>query len=73
MAKLLSVREAAERLGARRQDISHLFYQGAFRDDLCPVVAGRRVVPEDYLSVIEAELRRRGLRVREPENAAATA
>ncbi len=68
VVKLLSVGEAASRLDARRRDLSILFYQGEFRDDLCPVVAGRRVIPENYLPMIEAALRRRGLPVREPDD-----
>jgi hypothetical protein len=41
----LSVSEAARRLGAKPKDISDLFYRRALRDDLCPIVAGRRLIP----------------------------
>ena len=56
----LSVSEAARRLQARPRDISDLFYRRHLRDDLCPIVGGRRLIPENYLDVIAAELRRHG-------------
>ena len=56
----LSVSEAARRLGARPKDISDLFYRRELRDDLCPIVAGRRLIPESYLDVIRMVLRRHG-------------
>ena len=60
MQYLLSVSEAARRLGARPRDISDLFYRRELRDDLCPIVGGRRLIPEDYLTLIGAALRRHG-------------
>ena len=59
----LSVSEAARRLGARPKDISDLFYRRALRDDLCPIVAGRRLIPETYLGMIGLALKRAGRRV----------
>ena len=56
----LSVSEAARRLGARPKDISDLFYRRMLRDDLCPIVAGRRLIPEDYLDRSAAALKRQG-------------
>ena len=56
----LCVSEAARRLKARPRDISDLFYCRQLRDDLCPIVGGRRLIPEDYLEIIAAELRRAG-------------
>ena len=61
MPSLFSVSEAARLLGARPKDISDLFYRRELRDDLCPIVAGRRVIPEGYLDTIRAALKRRGL------------
>lgn len=55
----LSVSEAARKLGARPKDISALFYDRELRDDLCPIVAGRRIIPESYLGVIAMVLRRK--------------
>jgi hypothetical protein len=59
----LSVSDAARRLGARPKDISDLFYQRLLRDDLCPIVAGRRLIPEDYLDLIAQALKRAGRRL----------
>lgn len=54
----LSVSEAARRLMARPKDISDLFYRRRLRDDLCPIVAGRRLIPEDYVDCIAQVLKR---------------
>ncbi|MGE5610362.1 MAG: hypothetical protein ACM359_14000 [Bacillota bacterium] len=54
----LSVSEAARSLGAKPQDISALFYKRELRDDLCPIVAGRRLIPEEYLDMIRMALMR---------------
>lgn len=56
----LSVSQAARRLQARPRDISDLFYRRRLRDDLCPIVGGRRLIPEEYLDMIAAELARTG-------------
>lgn len=56
----LCVSEAARRLGAKPKDISDLFYRRALRDDLCPIVAGRRLIPESYLGMIRLALKRAG-------------
>lgn len=53
----LSVSEVARRLDCRPREISDLFYQRRLCDARCPVVSGRRLIPEDYLPVIEAILR----------------
>jgi len=56
----LSVSEAARRLGARPRDISDLFYKRRLSDDSCPIVGGRRLIPERLLDAIAIELRRAG-------------
>lgn len=56
----LCVSEAASRLGARPKDISDLFYRRTLRNDLCPIVAGRRLIPESYLEMIRLALIRAG-------------
>ena len=56
----LSVSEAARKLGANPRDISDLFYRRELRDDLCPIVAGRRLIPPDYLEMVRMVLRRHG-------------
>ena len=53
----------AERYGERRlkpADITQLFYGGRLPGDDCPIVSGRRLVPEDHLDAIAVELRRAG-------------
>jgi hypothetical protein len=54
--------ELTEDLGepVRRRWITDLFYQGELRDDLCPVIAGRRLIPRSYLLMVVKALRRRG-------------
>jgi hypothetical protein len=53
----LIVSEVARQIGARPKDISDLFYQRKLDDKRCPIVGGRRLIPDDYLPVIEATLR----------------
>lgn len=60
MAKSLSVSEVARLIGAKPKDISDLFYRRELRDDLCPIVAGRRIIPEDYVETIRRVLIRQG-------------
>lgn len=67
----LTVSDAARELTAvlgqevKPRDISTAFYQRQLRDDLCPIVGGRRLIPADYLPQIEAALRRAGKITRE--------
>lgn len=63
MEKHLSVSEVARRLGSMPRDISDLFYRRELRDDLCPIVGGRRLIPESYVPEIEAALRRNNRRL----------
>jgi hypothetical protein len=63
---LLSVSEVARRIGATPRDISDLFYRRELRDDLCPIVAGRRLIPESYVEDIEGALRRHARPLRTP-------
>jgi hypothetical protein len=60
MPELLTVRDAAVRLGVRPRDISDLFYSRRLDVDRCPVIGDRRLIPIDYLSGIQIELRRAG-------------
>lgn len=57
-SNMFSVSEVARRLGAKPKDISDLFYSRELRDDIAPIVAGRRLIPEDYVEVIRETLRR---------------
>ncbi len=56
----LSVSEAARELGAKPKHISDLLYQRELRDDLCPVVGGRRLIPHAYLPKVYELLVNRG-------------
>lgn len=58
-----AAREIERRQGVtvRPRDISRLFYERELRDDICPIVGGRRLIPPSYLHVVEQALRRRGL------------
>jgi hypothetical protein len=40
--------------------ISDLFYRRILDDTACPIVGGRRLIPGDYVPVIERALRHRG-------------
>ncbi len=57
----LSVSDAARELGAKPKHISDLLYQRELRDDLCPIVAGRRLIPRRYLPEILKALIKRGM------------
>jgi hypothetical protein len=63
---ILNVSEAARELtellneDVRPRDISKLFYDRTLRDDLCPIIGNRRMIPRDYLEQIEWALRRAG-------------
>ena len=55
-----AARELTEVLGeqVKPRDISQLFYDRELRDDLCPIIGGRRLIPRDYLPEIVRALRR---------------
>ncbi len=56
----LSVSDAARELGAKPKHISDLLYQRELRDDLCPIIAGRRLIPRGYLpEILKALIKRR--------------
>lgn len=61
MAFSFAVSDVARRLGVPPRVISDLFYQRALDDGVCPVVCGRRVIPEAYVPEIEKVLRERNL------------
>ena len=68
MEELLSVGDVARRLNVRPSQVTQLFYERRLRDDLCPIVGGRRLIPHDYVEVIAMELKRKGVSVREVPN-----
>lgn len=50
----------ARKVGCRPRDISDLFYCRILDESRCPVVQGRRLIPPDYIPVVEQALRERG-------------
>ena len=61
--KLLSVGDVAKELDVRPAQVTQLFYERRLRDDLCPIVAGRRLIPPNYLGMIAMALRQKGIEV----------
>ena len=62
MPKYLSVGEFCDRHArdVPRAVVSNGFVRNWFNSDACPLVAGRRMIPEEYVFSIRAELKRRG-------------
>ena len=60
----LSVGEVSRELDVRPSVVTALFYERRLRDDLCPIVAGRRLIPPSYVRIIAMELRRKGINVK---------
>jgi hypothetical protein len=54
------VSEVARKCGVPPKIISQLFYDRQLSDDICPVVGGRRLIPDHYVGEIERLLRQRG-------------
>ena len=70
MPRILSVSDVARITGAKPAVITRLFYDRKLRDDLCPVVSGRRQIPSSYVKYVVFELRRKGISVKEGWEAA---
>ncbi|QDV37437.1 hypothetical protein [Tautonia plasticadhaerens] len=66
MSQYRSVSDAARELGGRLgvairpRDITDLYYLRRLPTEQCPVVSGRRLIPEDHLPLIAQALRDRG-------------
>jgi len=66
MDKRFTVSEAARELTVRHgivitpKTLTDLFYRRELDDVYCPIVGGRRLIPEDFLTTVEIVLRRRG-------------
>ena len=67
MNNQLSVGDVARHLNVRPAQVTQLFYERRLRDDLAPIVAGRRLISPELVPVIVMELRRKGIRVQTPE------
>ncbi len=60
---LVTVSELARKIGAKPRDISTLFYARQLDDAVCPIVGGRRLIPEDYIETIRWALQHAGKQV----------
>lgn len=67
MDDFLGVGDAGRELDVNPKLITDAFYKRELREDICPVVSGRRLIPRDYLPLIATALRRKGVAVRDPE------
>ena len=63
MPTYLSVSDVARLLGAKPRVISDLFYRRELPDGRCPIIGGRRLIPEDCIDEIAAALARRCRRI----------
>jgi hypothetical protein len=63
VAHHLTVSEAARAWDISPRVISDLFYARRLDDRRCPIVGGRRLIPEDYLPEIAEALRKAGYQV----------
>lgn len=60
MATVVSVGDVARQYGVSPHLVSNLFWQRHLNPDRCPVVAGRRLIPADYIDEIGRVLAGRG-------------
>jgi hypothetical protein len=58
MPEILTIREAARRLGVRPRDLHDRFYDGRLGDDCCRYVGTRRVILDSQLDRIKTALPR---------------
>ncbi len=58
--KYLSITQTANKLGIPPRILSDLFYGRVLSEDRCPMFAGRRAIPEDYIPEIRRVLIERG-------------
>jgi hypothetical protein len=55
-----TVSEVARKLGVTPRDVSDLFYKRIIADDTAPIMAGRRMIPDDLIWLIESKLQAMG-------------
>ena len=51
--------QVARDLNVSARVLTDLFYRGVLDGERCPIVAGRRMIPSNYLPTIKRELKRR--------------
>ena len=59
MSHSSGISDVARKLGIPPRLLSDLFYSRVLDDAVCPVVSGRRLIPDAYVPVIEQVLRDR--------------
>lgn len=57
---VISISDLARELGCRPRDISDAFYARLLDESQCPSVAGRRLIPREYVPTIKRVLTERG-------------
>ena len=57
VSSFLTVSDVGRRFGVAPRIISDLFYARRLDDQRCPIIAGRRLIPLDYIPCVEAALR----------------
>ena len=62
---ILGVGDVARQLGVAPKRITELFYTRCVNPERAPIVAGRRLIPRSLIPIIAAQLRRKGVCVRE--------
>jgi hypothetical protein len=73
MAELFSVSDLARRFNCPPRVVSDLLYARIVPDGECPIVGGRRLIPEKYVSIIAKKLAERSRRREHRRDAATTA
>ena len=57
---VISISDLARELGCRPRDISDAFYARFLDETQCPSIAGRRLIPREYVPTIRRVLSERG-------------
>ena len=63
MQEYVGVGDIAREYRVRPSQITQLFSERRLREDLCPVVSGRRLIPRSYVPMIVMALKRKGISV----------
>ena len=63
----LGVGDVGRRLGVSPRVITDAFYKRRLSEEHCPIISGRRLIPDDYIPIIIMVLRRHGIETSEME------
>jgi hypothetical protein len=61
MQTLRTISELARERGIPPRKISDLFYSRKLDDSLCPLIGGRRLIPLEYVPLLDAVLQQAGV------------